>query len=319
MTRTDRAMILNSTTTSRMSINTAVLIVGPTGVGKTGVAIRLAESLGTEIVSADSRQVYRELTIGTAVPEEEQRKRVRHHLLQHRSVTEDYNASMFEEEALQALSDLFEKYGKAVVCGGSGLYIRAICQGIDDIPAVDPEVRRTLLQRMKEEGPESLRFELKKLDPVSYRNIDLRNPMRILKALEISLSTGRPYSGFLTRGKKKRDFQSLKIGLNIERNVLYNRINYRVDEMIEKGLLEEVRTCMEYCHLNALNTVGYRELFDHLDGNTSLPEAVDLIKRNSRRYARRQLTWFNRDQDIHWFEPGQVDEIIKFAMDAAGQ
>jgi tRNA dimethylallyltransferase len=301
-----------------MNSKTAVFIVGPTGVGKTGVAVEVALALGTEIVSADSRQVYRELSIGTAVPSGEQLDRVRHHLLQHRSVKEYYNASMFEQEALEILERVFEKHDTVVVCGGSGLYIQAICQGIDDIPSVDPEVRRMLLERMRREGPESLRFELKKLDPVSYRNIDLRNPMRILKALEVSLTSGRPYSGFLTREKKERGFRTLKVGLNVEREILYEWIDLRVDEMMERGLLEEVRNCLEYRHLNALNTVGYKELFDHLDGLASLGEAVQSIKRNSRRYARRQLTWFNRDPQITWFRPDQTGEIIKFVKNAAG-
>ncbi len=302
-----------------MSAKTAVFIVGPTGVGKTAVAIELAESLGTEIISADSRQVYRELSIGTAVPGREQLSRVRHHLLQHRSVREPYNASMYGTEALDTMEELFEKSGTLVVCGGSGLYIRAICQGIDELPAVDPEIRRSLRERMQSEGPESLRFELKKLDPLSYRTIDLKNPKRILRALEVSLTAGRPYSGFLGGEKRKREFRQVKIGLNLERDILYERINHRVDEMMEKGLLEEVRSCLPYRHLNALNTVGYRELFACLDGETGLDEAVRLIKRNSRRYARRQLTWFNRDEEIHWFTPGQAGEIIKFARDAAGQ
>ena len=283
------------------------------------MAVDLAESLGTEIISADSRQVYRELSIGTAVPREDQLDRVRHHLVQHRSVKDPYNASMYEEEALGTMEELFNKYGTVVVCGGSGLYIQAIIRGIDPLPDVDPGLRRNLQERMKSEGPESLRFELKKLDPLSYRNIDLKNPKRILRALEVSLSAGRPYSGFLGGEKRKREFRPVRIGLNLERELLYKRINHRVDDMIEMGLLEEVRACLPYRHLNALNTVGYRELFACLDGETGLEEAVGLIKRNSRRYARRQLTWFNHDPEIHWFTPGQAGEIIKFARDASGQ
>ena len=313
-------MIQNySTTTSRMKINTAVFIVGPTGVGKTGMAIRVAESLHTEIISADSRQVYKELSIGTAVPPAEQLNRVRHHLLQHHSVRDYYNASMFEQEALQTLQSLFRKYDAVVLAGGSGLYIQAICQGIDDIPAIDPAVRETLLVRMEEEGIESLRFELKKLDPVSYGSIDLKNPKRILKALEVSITTGKPYSMFLTRDKKERDFRTLKVGLNLDRDILYERIDSRVDSMMGNGLLEEAVSCVEFRGLNALNTVGYRELFGYLDGKHSLEEAVRLIKRNSRRYARRQLTWFNRDPEITWFRPDQAEEIISFVRDATGQ
>ncbi len=301
-----------------MKISRAVFIVGPTGVGKTDLAIQVAESLRTEIISADSRQVYKELSIGTAVPGEKQLKRVKHHLVRHRPVREYYNASMYEEEALETMRSLFGKYPEVVIAGGSGLYIQAICEGIDDIPAVDPEIRESLIERMDREGIESLRFELKKLDPGTYRNIDLKNPKRILKALEVSLSTGRPYSSYLTRKKKERDFLILKIGLNMERELLYERINQRVDAMMEKGLLDEVRNCLQYRHLNALNTVGYKELFEHLDGRLSEQEAVQLIKRNSRGYARRQLTWFNRDPDITWFRPDQTDEIIKYIKNDTG-
>jgi len=302
-----------------MSQKLAVFVVGPTGVGKTGVALELAETLQTEIISADSRQIYRELSIGTAVPSPDLLKRIKHHLLQHHSVRDYYNARMFEQEALHTMKRLFANYSAVVVAGGSGLYIQAICEGIDDIPAVDPEIRKTLLERMDREGIESLRFELKKLDPGSYSTIDLRNPKRILKAMEISLTTGKPYSGFLTREKKKREFRSLKIGLNLERNDLYDKINLRIDEMMENGLLEEVKGLMEYRDLNALKTVGYRELFDYLDGKQTLPGALRLIKRNSRHFARRQLTWFNRDPEISWFRPDQTGEIISFVRNAMAQ
>lgn len=294
-----------------------VFIVGPTAVGKTDVAIEVAGSLNTEIISADSRQVYRELGIGTAVPTPDQLGRVKHHLLQHHSVTEYYSAALFEEESLLLLNKLFEKHNTVVLTGGSGLYIQAICEGIDDIPRVDAEIRKTLIERLENEGLESLRFELRKLDPVSYDRIDLKNPKRILKALEVSLSSGKPYSEFLTREKKKRDFRVIKIGLRLDRKVLYERINRRVDKMMENGLLEEVRKNIKYRDTNALNTVGYKELFDYLDGKHSLEEAVRLIKRNSRHYARRQLSWFNRDPEIKWFSPDQVSEIINFIPDVA--
>ena len=288
----------------------AVFIVGPTGVGKTAMAVRVAEGLGTQIISADSRQVYRELRIGTAVPGPEYLGRVPHHLIRHRSVQDDYNASIFETEALQVMEKLFAHLDGLVVTGGSGLYLQALIGGIDDFPPADPGVRRKLQRRMDAEGIESLRFELKKLDPASWAATDLRNPKRILKALEISLTTGRPYSSFLKGKSKERDFRIIKIGLNLDRPKLYARIEQRVDAMMEAGLLEEVRACLPFRDLNSLNTVGYKELFDYLDGLTSLEEAIRLIKRNSRRYARRQLTWFNRDQEITWFRPEQFEEIM---------
>jgi tRNA dimethylallyltransferase len=301
-----------------MTIKNAVFIVGPTGVGKTAVAIEVAESLNTEIISADSRQIYSELNIGTAVPDPAQMKRVRHHLLRHRSVIDYYNAGLYEQEALQVMENLFHEHAALVIAGGSGLYIQAICQGIDDIPAVDPEIRKALIDRIEGEGIESLRFELKKLDPTSYESIDLKNPKRILKALEISMTTGKPYSDFLTSEKKSRDFNILKIGLNMDRELLYERINQRVEEMMANGLLEEVESCLEFRDLNALNTVGYKELFDYLDGKHSLEEAILLIKRNTRHYARRQLTWFRKDPDVNWFSPLQLPEIIRFVKDATG-
>jgi len=293
-----------------MKTKYAIFLVGPTGVGKTALAVRVAEALGTEIISADSRQVYKELSIGTAVPSKEQLGKVRHHLVHDRSVKENYNASMFEMEALQVLERLFSEHNTVVIAGGSGLYIQALIEGIDDVPGVDPEIRRSLLVRLYDEGLESLRFELKKLDPDAWASIDLKNPARILKALEICLTTGKPYSSFLTRKSKQRDFSALKIGLNMDRNLLYDGINKRVEEMMEDGLLDEVRSCLDYRDLNALNTVGYKELFDYLDGRISLDTAVQLIKRNSRRYARRQLTWFNRDEEITWFCPDQFEEIM---------
>jgi tRNA dimethylallyltransferase len=215
-------------------------------------------------------------------------------------------------EALEVLNELFRHHDSAIIAGGSGLYIRAICEGIDDIPPVDPEIRSELQQRIRAEGLGSLRFELKKLDPLSYRTLDLKNPNRILKALEITMTAGRPYSSFLTHGNKERDFRTLKIGLNLDRELLYERINRRVDDMMEKGLLEEVRSLLPVRRANALNTVGYKELFDYIDGKTSLEQAVSLIKRNTRHYARRQITWFRRDSGIRWFEPGQIREIITF-------
>jgi tRNA dimethylallyltransferase len=302
-----------------MKSKCAIFIVGPTGVGKTDMAVRVAEALGTEIISADSRQVYRELRIGTAVPGPEHLGRVKHHLVQHRSIRDAYNASMFEVEALQIMGKLFESHDFVVVTGGSGLYIQALIKGIDDVPRVDPGIRSELLRRMEVEGLESLRFELKKLDPVAWSAIDLKNPKRILKALEISLTTGKPYSSFLTGAYKERDFRFLKIGLNLDRPVLYERIEKRVEAMMADGLLDEVRACLPYRDLNAMNTVGYKELFDYLDHRISLDGAVHLIKRNSRRYARRQLTWFRREGEIAWFRPDQFDRIMDHIGQYAGK
>lgn len=295
-----------------MTTRTCVFIVGPTAAGKTAVAIRLAEELGTGIISADSRQIYREMRIGTAVPSDAELRKVRHYLLQHHSVEEYYNASMFENEAMEVLDELFRQGDYALVCGGSGLYVKALGEGIDDIPKVDPSIRKDLLGKLDREGLESLRSELEKLDPVSFEKIDLRNPKRILKALEISLTSGRPYSSFLTAAGKTRDFKSLKLGIRLEREELYNRINDRVDLMMAGGFLEEVESCLPYRHLNALNTVGYKELFEYLDGMHSLEEAIRLIKRNTRHYARRQLTWFRRDPEISWFGPDQTEEMLGF-------
>lgn len=287
-----------------------VVIAGPTAVGKTRAAILLAEILGTDIISADSRQIYKELHIGTAVPGSSRQKRVKHHLLQHVSIREYYNASMFEIQALKVLEHLFQTKETAILCGGSGLYIRGVCQGIDERPSVDPAIREDLQQKLKSEGLESMQNELKRLDPLYYDQVDLKNPSRVLRALEISIMTGKPYSSFLTGSRKPRDFRIIKIGLNLGREELYNRINHRVDGMMENGLLDEVRSMLAYRGSNALKTVGYRELFDHLDGKTSLQEAVSLIKRNTRRYARRQITWFMRDNEMEWFHPSRTDEII---------
>ena len=295
-----------------MSKKYLIVIAGPTASGKTEMAIRIAGTFHTEIISADSRQVYRELCIGTAVPDRGQLSKLKHHLIQHRSVLDNYNASMFEEEALQVLDKIFKKKEFAVLAGGSGLYIKALCEGIDDIPSVDPGVRESLQEKLVSEGIESLRYDLKKLDPDSYKTVDLKNPNRILKSLEVSITTGKPYSSFLKNNKKQRDFEIIKVGLNLNRGTLYERINLRVDEMMTNGLLEEVRSCMPYRNRNSLKTVGYKELFEHLDGKTELQEAVRLIKRNTRRFARRQITWFNGDPEIHWFEPGQPEEIITF-------
>ena len=292
--------------------HTLIVILGPTAVGKTELSLCVAEELGAEIISADSRQIYKEMEIGTAVPSSAERNRVKHHFIRNRSIYDYYTAGMFELDVLALLDQLFKEIRLAILIGGSGLYIHAVCHGIDALPKPDKKIRDQLNRLYKEEGLASLTSQLKDLDPESYQQIDLNNPKRVLKALEITLTTGRPYASFLTREKKARKFNYLKIGLNRDRNALYERINQRVDQMIEHGLIEEARRLYPDKHLNALNTVGYKELFDHFDGKTSFQEAVRLIKRNTRRYAKRQLTWFARDKEIAWFHPEESNRIIHF-------
>ncbi|MBN1819295.1 MAG: tRNA (adenosine(37)-N6)-dimethylallyltransferase MiaA [Prolixibacteraceae bacterium] len=291
---------------------TLIIILGPTGIGKTNTAVRIARQLNTEIISADSRQIFRELHIGTAVPSPEELRMVKHHFIQTHSIQEYYNASRFESDILALLDELFRQKDYVVMTGGSMLYIDAVCKGIDELPDVDPELRESLIQIWKNEGLENLRLRLKKLDPVYYSHADLKNPKRILHALEICLMTGKPYSSFRLNETKKRPFKILKIGLNCDREILYGRINNRVDKMIEKGLVEEAKKVYQLKHLNSLNTVGYKEIFAALDGKVNLEEAIVQIKNNTRKYARKQLTWFRRDKSIKWFEPEQDDQILHF-------
>jgi tRNA dimethylallyltransferase len=289
-----------------------IIITGPTAIGKTRVAIETANFFNTEIVSADSRQIYRELNIGTAVPSKAELNSIKHHFVHSHSIQDTYNASRFETEAMELLEDLFKKYDVVVLTGGSMLYIDAICKGIDTMPDVDPELRQNLKNSLKENGIESLRVQLKKLDPDYYRQVDLKNPARIVHALEICLMTGRPYSSFRTSPNKERPFSILKIGLNCNRAELHHRINQRVDKMVEAGLEEEARSVYPLKHLNSLNTVGYREFFAHFNGEITKEKAIELIKRNSRRYARKQLTWFRKDAEMNWFTPQDSAKIIKF-------
>lgn len=291
---------------------TLVLIAGPTAVGKTSCGIQIAEHFGTEILSADSRQIYRETCIGTAVPTQEELAGVKHHFIQTVSIREGYNASTYEQEALATLEGLFKKKDVVLMVGGSGLYIDAVCKGIDDLPSVDPELREHLLNRLETEGLETLTRELEKLDPVSFHRIDLKNHMRVLKALEISIQTGKPYSGFLKASSKKRPFHMIRIALDMERELLYDRINLRVDQMMKEGLLEEAREIQHLKGYTALKTVGYRELFEFLDGQITLDEAVDLIKRHTRKFARKQLTWFRKESQYKWFSPPDPVEIISW-------
>jgi tRNA dimethylallyltransferase len=289
-----------------------IIILGPTASGKTVAGIQIAKIFQTEIISADSRQFYKELKIGTAVPDAQQLKSIPHHFIQNISVHDYYNVSIYEQEVLGLLENLFSQKDIVLMVGGSGMYIDVVCHGIDDLPAIEPVVRKKLEQKLKDEGIESLRLDLKKLDPVYYARADLKNPKRILKALEIFIMTGIPYSSFLTGPKKERPFKIMKIGLNPDREELYENINLRVDHMIQEGLIEEARSLYQIRHCNALNTVGYKEIFDYLEGKITLEEAVSFIKRNTRHYARRQLTWFRRDTSIVWFKPEDIASIVKF-------
>ena len=275
------------------------------------MAIKVAKHFKTEIISSDSRQVYKETKIGTAVPSEEELKEVVHHQIATKSVKDYYSASIYEQEVLVIAGQLFNEHNLLVMAGGSGLYIDAVCKGIDELPDVDPELRNELIKELDEYGIESIRAKLKKIDPGYYEKVDLRNPKRILKALEISIMTGKPYSSQLTSPKKDRPFKTIKIGLNMDREQLHKRINRRVDIMIDEGLEMEAKGLYPLRGYNALNTVGYKEFFDYFENKHSREEAIELIKRNTRRYARRQLTWFRRDKEIKWFGPNEHNAVIK--------
>jgi tRNA dimethylallyltransferase len=296
-------------------INFLIVLLGPTAVGKTDISIDLAERLNCEIISADSRQFYREMTIGTAVPSDCQLKRSRHHFIKFLSINDYYSTSLFERDVLELLPELFSKNNIVLMSGGSAMYIDAVCKGMDDIPDVDHEVRQKYISIFKEEGVEGLRTALKLVDPEHYAKVDLKNHKRIMRALEIYETTGRPYSSFLKRQKRERDFGIIKIGLYRDRADLYNRINSRVDQMIKSGLEEEAAGLYSFRNLNALMSVGYREFFDFFDGNISRDKAIELIKRNSRRFAKRQLTWWAKDKDIRWFKPNQFQEIVAYISD----
>lgn len=273
-----------------------ILVFGPTAVGKTDYAIELAQEYRSPVISCDSRQIFREMKIGTAPPSEEQLARVKHYFIFSHSVTQYYTAGKYELEALALLDELFKTHDHLVMCGGSGLYIDALCNGLDDFPEADQVLRASLMQRLKTEGIASLQQQLLELDPETCRVIDMANHQRVVRALEVTLMTGRKFSSFKTQPRKQRPFSIRKIYLDRDREVLYERINRRVDLMMDAGLLDEVRSLSPYRHMPALNTVGYRELFDYLDEKTSLEEAVDLIKRNSRRYAKRQQTWWRKEE-----------------------
>lgn len=299
-------------------INNLIVLLGPTGVGKTDIAVEIAYEFKCDVISADSRQFFLEMKTGTAVPSDDQLRRVRHHFIRFLTVDTYYSSSLYERDVLNLLPELFAKNNIMLMTGGSGMYIDAVCNGIDDIPDVDPEIREKFIAMHRESGIEGLRAALKLLDPEHYLRVDLKNYKRIIRALEICESTGRPYSSFLLKRKRTRDFRIIKIGLERNRHELYQRINSRVDNMIDDGLENEARELYIYKNLNALNCVGYREFFDFFDGKVSRDKAIELIKRNSRRYAKRQMTWWAKDPEIKWFQADNKEEIIRFARESIG-
>ena len=294
-----------------------ISIIGPTAIGKTSLSIILAQHFNTEIISADSRQFFKEMRIGTAAPTQEELSKVKHHFIHHKSIQDDYNVGAFERDALQCLNTLFKVHDILVMVGGSGLYVDAVTKGFDDFPDIDKSIRTTLNQDLKIKGLEYLQQKLHTLDLKTYNLIAIDNPHRVIRALEICMGTGKPYSSFLNKEKEKRDFKTITVGLHADRDVIYNRINQRVDIMVKDGLVEEAKALLPYQHLNALNTVGYKELFRYFHGEWTLDFAISEIKKNSRRFAKRQLTWFKKDPKTMWFDyTASPNEIVK-AMDAA--
>ncbi len=300
-----------STTTITANDRRLIVIVGPTGSGKTDLSIEVARRLGAPILSTDSRQLYRGIPIGTAQPSAEQLQAVEHHFIASHDLKQNFSCGAYEAEALALLERLFLKHRDVVAVGGSGLYVQALCEGMDDLPKVDEALRDRLNERLRTEGIEALAEELRGLDPEYHAAVDRRNPARVLRALEVCLQTGQPYSQLRRGIRQKRPFGVVKIGVDMPRQELYRRIDLRVDRMMEAGLEAEARAVYPLRHLNALQTVGYKELFDFFDGRITRDEAVELIKRNSRRYAKRQLTWFRRDTDIHWFTPDDTEGIFR--------
>ena len=290
-----------------------LVILGPTAIGKTAIAIKVALHFNTEIISADSRQFYKELNAGTAKPSDAELNKVKHHFINSLSIQEPYNVGQFEIDCLACLDKLFTSHDVAVAVGGSGLFIDAMCHGMDQLPESDLELRTELNKLLSENGIEALQKKLSQLDPEYYKKVDGSNPHRLIRAVEVCILTGMKYSDLRKKDKKERNFDIIKIGLDDERSKVYRKINHRVDEMIKNGLQEEVESLFSYRQLNALQTVGYKELFDYLQKKITLEEAIELIKRNTRRYAKRQLTWFRRDNEITWFNPEHVDDILQFA------
>lgn len=296
-----------------MAEKTLVVVTGPTGVGKTAVAIRLARDLGTEIVSADSRQIFRDIPIGTAAPTAEEQAEVKHHFVGILGLEDYYSAAQFEADVLALLPALFEKSDYVVMCGGSMMYVDAVCKGIDELPTISDTVRRDVAERLECDGADAMREKLKRLDPVYYNQVDLNNMKRVAHAVEICLEAGRPYSELRTNSVKERPFRIVKIGLNLPREQLFDRINRRVLKMVDEGLVDEVRRVYPLRRLNSLNTVGYKELFAWLDGTMDYDTAVARIQKNTRVYAKKQLTWYAKDPDIRWMEPTDYEAILKVA------
>ncbi len=289
-----------------------ISIVGPTAIGKTALAIQIARHFGTEIISADSRQFFKEMAIGTAKPDAEELAAAKHHFIDSHSVSQLFSTGDFEIEGLKTLDEIFQKHDVAIMVGGSGLYVNALINGLDEMPDIDLSIREKLNKQFEEEGLAVIQNQLAELDPEYFAKVDQQNPQRMIRGLEVFLSTGQKLSSMLSATKKERPFNIIKIGLNTDRTVLYNRINLRVDQMIANGLLEEVKSLTPFKRYNALNTVGYSEIFDYFDGKLSLEEAIAAIKQNTRRFAKRQLTWFRRDEEIIWFEPDQGPDVIRF-------
>jgi tRNA dimethylallyltransferase len=288
-----------------------VVIAGPTAVGKTDLSIEVARLFSTEIISADSRQFYKEMNAGTAKPTARQLKEIKHHFINSLSVTQDYNAGLFEADCINVLEKLFQQHDVLVMAGGAGLYINAVLHGVDDLPKADAGIRKSLNEKFEKEGIDSLQKQLQQLDPEHYKKADIQNPQRIMRALEVCLVSGKTYSSFLGNKNVKRDFDAVVIGLQDEKEMLYNRINERVDQMITNGLEEEVKNLLPYKNNNALRTVGYKEMVQYLEGAISLEEAIELIKKNTRNYAKRQMTWFRKMKEISWFNTGENEKVLK--------
>lgn len=298
-----------------MSNNTLISIVGPTAIGKTALSLKLAQHFKTEIISADSRQFFKELKIGTAPPSPEELAVVKHHFIHHISIKDDYSVGRFEKDALECLKKLFSTHEVVIMVGGSGLYVDAVTQGLDHFPKVDKAIREKLNSTLENKGLKALQEQLKLLDPEAYNSMAIDNPRRVIRALEICLGTGQAFSSFRTHDRVERTFNTITIGLKADRELIYDRINSRVDKMMENGLLDEARSLLDENHLNALNTVGYKELFTYFDKESTLDFAISEIKKNSRRFAKRQLTWFRKDPDILWFDYKDKFEVIIRAIE----